>query len=177
MTGGDNYEYVLGRSFSDSARLHTVDPQIPAVPDTRIADIGAGTGPNLPSNVSPQIMSVFPEVPNEFIGKYDAVHTRLWCYIVRGGNTASLNNHATQLLNVLKFRTKPHSQSCIPIVTKTFLKLHSELIDSAYKAGLPSLPPRNEDNALLTTPIGAMKRETMYGRTLVTLLTQKPASL
>ncbi|KAL7937007.1 hypothetical protein V8C35DRAFT_213265 [Trichoderma chlorosporum] len=131
--------YVLGRSLMETVRLdgqhlifnlqngYTIDPKIPINPDTKIAEIGTGTGiwlldvstqvpptvqlngfdisdgqfpPQsiLPSNITLQVMNAFDEVPAEHFEKYDVVHLRLWCAIVKGCNTLPLIRHATQLL-------------------------------------------------------------------------------
>ncbi|EHK26247.1 uncharacterized protein TRIVIDRAFT_79707 [Trichoderma virens Gv29-8] len=137
VSNGDNY--VLGRSVMESVRLdgqhfifklqngYTIHPQIPITPDTKIAEIGTGTGiwlldvssqvpptvqlngfdiseeqfpaqSTLPSNMTLQVMDAFAEVPAEHFEKYDVVHMRLWCAIIRGCDTFPLIRHATQLL-------------------------------------------------------------------------------
>ncbi|KAM0261529.1 hypothetical protein ACHAQJ_002212 [Trichoderma viride] len=99
-------DYVLARNFTESVRLdgqhflfvlqngYTIDPKIPIGPDTKIAEIGTGTGvwlldvasqvpptvrldgfdisdeqfpskSSLPSNVNLQVMDAFAEVPED----------------------------------------------------------------------------------------------------------------
>ncbi|KAL7893063.1 S-adenosyl-L-methionine-dependent methyltransferase [Trichoderma sp. SZMC 28014] len=106
---------------------YTIDPKIPITPEMKIADMGTGTGiwlldlarqvpstvrldafdisdrqfphkDSRPENISFRILDAFSQVPDELIGKYDVVHLRLWCCIVRDCNTAALIRHATQLL-------------------------------------------------------------------------------
>ncbi|KAL7814624.1 S-adenosyl-L-methionine-dependent methyltransferase [Trichoderma aethiopicum] len=136
---GHGENYVLGRNFVESVRLDaqhflyrlqngfTIDPRIPIGPDTKIADMGTGTGiwlldvasqvpstvqlngfdisdeqfpcqSSLPSNVKLSVMDAFAEVPEKHRGKYDIVHMRLWCAIVQDGDPSALIRHATQLL-------------------------------------------------------------------------------
>jgi hypothetical protein len=52
-----------------------------------------------PDNISFRQLDAFSQVPEELIGKYDVVHLRLWCCIVKDCNTAALIKHATQLLS------------------------------------------------------------------------------
>ncbi|KAM0263202.1 hypothetical protein ACHAQJ_001357 [Trichoderma viride] len=133
------YDYVLGRSYTEGLRLetqhlllnihngYTIDPKIPITPETKIADMGTGTGiwlldmatqvpstvqldgfdisdeqfphkSNRPSNINFWIMDALSEVPDEFIEKYDVVHMRFWACVIRDGDTAALIKHATQLL-------------------------------------------------------------------------------
>ncbi|KAK1243048.1 hypothetical protein MKX08_005860 [Trichoderma sp. CBMAI-0020] len=106
---------------------YTIDPKIPITPEMKIADMGTGTGiwlldiarqvpstvqldafdisdkqfphkDSRPDNISFRILDAFSQVPDELVGKYDVVHLRLWCCIVRDCKTAALIQHATRLL-------------------------------------------------------------------------------
>ncbi|KAM6486545.1 S-adenosyl-L-methionine-dependent methyltransferase [Trichoderma sp. SZMC 28011] len=267
-------DYVLGRSFIETIRLdgqhfifnlqngYTIDPRIPINPDTKIAEIGTGTGiwlldvssqvpstvqlhgfdisdeqfppkSTLPSNITLQVMNAFEEVPEEHFQKYDVVHARLWCAIIRGCDTFALIRHVTQLLkpggylqwdeydpdrggayikgeeaeklysfaslirkelnidpswlvdipnrvkkaglNVVEFRADPFSQAVIPIITKSLFAFHASLIAGGYKAGIPSLPPRHEGDAILEAALDAVKnRGGALHCTPLALLAQKP---
>ncbi|KAL6892006.1 S-adenosyl-L-methionine-dependent methyltransferase [Trichoderma evansii] len=128
-------DYVLGREHSEETQhllfnIHngyTIDPEIPITPDTKIADMGTGTGiwlldvaeqvpstvqldgfdisdkqfphkANRPDNMNFRALDAFSQVPDDLMGKYDIVHLRLWCCIVKDSNTAALIQHATELL-------------------------------------------------------------------------------
>ncbi|KAL7942115.1 S-adenosyl-L-methionine-dependent methyltransferase [Trichoderma barbatum] len=239
----------------------TIDPIIPISPDAKIAEMGTGTGiwlldmasqvPStvqldgfdisdeqfpaqsaLPSNVTLQVLDSFAEMPEEHFEKYDVVHLRLWCAIIRGCDTFRLIKNATQLLkpggylqweevdhtrsrmyikgaevetlyslvnmicnelginfawledlpnrvkeaglNVLKFRMGPFSQVCIPMFTKSFIMVHMKIVDAAYKASVPSLPPRDESDAIIAAAMETVKNGATYHPSLLTLLAQKP---
>lgn len=64
-----------------------------------------------PDNMSFRILDAFSQVPEELIGKYDVVHLRLWCCIVRDCNTAALIQHATQLLSKFSPSRQPNLSS------------------------------------------------------------------
>lgn len=55
----------------------------------------------LPGNVSLTLMDSFGEVPDEMIGKYDVVHLRLWCCVVKRNDPRQLISHVTKLLRKL----------------------------------------------------------------------------
>ncbi|KAL7824065.1 S-adenosyl-L-methionine-dependent methyltransferase [Trichoderma gracile] len=272
---GHGENYVLGRNFVESVRLdgqhflfrlqngYTIDPRIPIGPDTKIAEMGTGTGiwlldvaaqvpstvqlngfdisdeqfpdrSSLPNNMNLSVMDAFADVPEKHRGKYDVVHMRLWCAVVQGGDPSALIRHATQLLKpggylqwedcdpsphhmvmkgaevealysyfarihkafnidhswlanlpthaekagleVVQFKMGPFSQPCVPIVTKTFLMIHIGLLDAAYRAGLPFLPPREEADNVLAAALDAVKNGGSYHCTPLTLLAQKPLS-
>ncbi|PTB77120.1 S-adenosyl-L-methionine-dependent methyltransferase [Trichoderma longibrachiatum ATCC 18648] len=132
-------DYILGRSYSEGLRLETqhllfgihngstMNPKIPITPESKIADVGTGTGvwllelatqvpptvqldgfdisdellpheSNVPSNVHFRIADAFSNAPDDCLEKYDVVHLRLFCCIVRGGNPEKLFQHAYSLL-------------------------------------------------------------------------------
>ncbi|UKZ82806.1 hypothetical protein TrVFT333_010604 [Trichoderma virens FT-333] len=110
-------DYVLGRDYAEGLRLETqhllwnihngftIDPKIPITPQTKIADLGTGTGvwlldvatqvpptvqldgfdisdeqfphkSNVPDNVNFRITDALSKVPDDLLGKYDVVHIR-----------------------------------------------------------------------------------------------------
>lgn len=78
-------------------------------------------------------------------------------------------------LNVLEFRSDPFSQAVVPIVTMSLFAFHASLIAGAYKAGIPSLPPRHEGDAVLEAALDAVKnRGGVLHFTPLALLAQKP---
>ncbi|KAH8129495.1 hypothetical protein ACSS6W_009978 [Trichoderma asperelloides] len=263
-------DYVLGREYSEGLRLetqhllfnihngYTIDPQIPITPETKIADMGTGTGiwlldvahqvpstvqldgfdisdmqfpheASRPDNMKFRTLDAFSQVPEELIGKYDIVHLRLWCCIVKDCNTAALIQHATRLLKpggylqwdeadlgqmhikgpeaeavsaldrivrsilhfdyawiqdlpnrskeagleVLKFKTEPFSKTCISIVTRTCIMAYFTGMETLYKFGYASLPPRNEAEAAVSALVEALKHGAVYHWTPVSLLARK----
>jgi hypothetical protein len=79
-------------------------------------------------------------------------------------------------LEVVQFTMRPFSQSCVPIVTNSFLMLHIGLLNAAYRAGLPFLPPREEADNVLAGALDAVKNGGSYHYTTLALLAQKPLS-
>ncbi len=78
-------------------------------------------------------------------------------------------------LNVVEFRADPFSQAVIPIITKSLFAFHASLIAGGYKAGIPSLPPRHEGDAILEAALDAVKnRGGALHCTPLALLAQKP---
>ena len=54
---------------------------------------------NVPSNVHFRIADAFSKVPDDCFEKYDIVHIRYFCCIVRGGNPEKIVQHALDLLS------------------------------------------------------------------------------
>ncbi|KFZ09187.1 hypothetical protein V501_05678 [Pseudogymnoascus sp. VKM F-4519 (FW-2642)] len=92
---------------------YTLNPKIPISPGMKIAEIGTGTGlwlldlaEHLPKtiqldgydisssqypseavladNISLNVLDAFGDVPPHLAGKYDVVHLRFWCCVVKG---------------------------------------------------------------------------------------------
>ncbi|KAL7910594.1 S-adenosyl-L-methionine-dependent methyltransferase [Trichoderma velutinum] len=76
---------------------------------------------------------------------------------------------------VLKFRNDPFPKAMGPLATRTFVLTHVAGIDSFYKTGHESLPPRHEADALLAALIGAVKNGAAFYPTQVSLLARKSA--
>lgn len=53
----------------------------------------------LPSNISLKKLNSLEAVPKELQGKYDVVHLRFWCCIVKGNDPRKLIQHALDLLS------------------------------------------------------------------------------
>ncbi|KAJ2976261.1 hypothetical protein NQ176_g5053 [Zarea fungicola] len=116
-------QHLLWRLYNG----YTMNPKIPISSDMKIAEIGTGTGlwlldlasqvpptvqldgydlsssqfPHksiLPHNVTFSILDAFGDVPAELVGKYDVVHMRFWCCIVKGNDPTKLIRHAAALL-------------------------------------------------------------------------------
>jgi hypothetical protein len=82
--------------------LLDVAQQVPSTVQLDAFDISDKQFPHKdsrPDNMSFRVLDAFSQVPDELVGKYDVVHLRLWCCIVRDCNTAALIRHATQLLS------------------------------------------------------------------------------
>lgn len=65
-------------------------------------DLSDGQFPHksaLPANVSLNTMDAFGDVPPELVGKYDVVHLRFWCCVVKANNPGGLIRHAMKLLS------------------------------------------------------------------------------
>jgi hypothetical protein len=45
------------------------------------------------------VLDAFGEVPPDLVGKYDVVHLRMWCCVVRGNDPIPLIRHAMNLLS------------------------------------------------------------------------------
>ncbi|KAL7940783.1 S-adenosyl-L-methionine-dependent methyltransferase [Trichoderma barbatum] len=132
-------DYALGRDYAEGLRLetqhllwnihdgYTIDPKIPITPQTKIADVGTGTGvwlldvatqvpstvqldgfdisdeqfphkSNVPENVNFRITDALSKVPDDLVGQYDVVHIRFLGPIIKGGDTEGVIQHAIQLL-------------------------------------------------------------------------------
>ncbi|CEL01801.1 hypothetical protein ASPCAL01379 [Aspergillus calidoustus] len=77
-------------------------------------------------------------------------------------------------LDVVEFKTGSFPTSMLPLVTKTHLSAHAELIASAYGAQSASLPPREEAENCLYRLIDATKTGAVYHWSPIMLLAQKP---
>lgn len=53
-----------------------------------------------PANVKFSTLDAFGEVPEGFIHKYDVVHLRFWCCVVRNNDPSGLIRHAERLLSM-----------------------------------------------------------------------------
>lgn len=98
------YQYI-------SIWLLDVARQVPSTVQLDAFDISDKQFPHKdsrPDNMSCRILDAFSQVPDELIGKYDVVHLRLWCCIVRDCNTAALIQHATQLLSRFPLSQQSH---------------------------------------------------------------------
>ncbi|KAL6826657.1 S-adenosyl-L-methionine-dependent methyltransferase [Trichoderma camerunense] len=134
-------DYVFARDYAEGLRLetqhllwnihngYTINPKIPITPQTKIADVGTGTGvwlldvatqvpptvqldgfdisdgqfphkSNIPDNVDFRIMDALSEVPDDLVEKYDVVHIRYLGPIVKRGNVEPIIQHAMRLLKV-----------------------------------------------------------------------------
>ncbi|KAL6697092.1 S-adenosyl-L-methionine-dependent methyltransferase [Trichoderma pleuroticola] len=137
MAGTD--DYVFARDYAEGLRLetqhllwnihngYTINPNIPITPQTKIADLGTGTGvwlldvatqvpptvqldgfdisdgqfphkSNIPDNVNFRITDALSKVPDDLVEIYDVVHIRYLGPIVKGGNAEPIIQHAMQLL-------------------------------------------------------------------------------
>lgn len=64
----------------------------------------------LPSNMTFSTLDAFSDVPAELAGKYDVVHMRFWCCVVKGNDPSKLIHHAAALLsefNILGKQSHP----------------------------------------------------------------------
>ncbi|KAJ5919133.1 hypothetical protein N7466_010076 [Penicillium verhagenii] len=106
---------------------YNLHPAISATEDMKIAEIGTGTGIWLldvasqvsknaqldgfdlsedqfphrsawPENVTFRTLDAFGEVPEELVHRYDVVHLRFWCCVVRNNDPSGLIRHAERLL-------------------------------------------------------------------------------
>ncbi|KIM93553.1 hypothetical protein OIDMADRAFT_61482 [Oidiodendron maius Zn] len=106
---------------------YALNPKIAISPGMKIAEIGTGTAlwlldiadhlpstielhgydvsdgqfppqTSLPRNVSLGILDAFGDVPPHLVGKYDVIHLRFWCCVVRGNDPSRLIRHAVTLL-------------------------------------------------------------------------------
>ena len=57
----------------------------------------------LPHNVSLGLLDAFGDVSPQLVGKYDVVHLRMWCCVVRGNDPSRLIRHAVTLLSIISF--------------------------------------------------------------------------
>ncbi|KAJ5946124.1 hypothetical protein N7454_002963 [Penicillium verhagenii] len=107
---------------------YDLHPAISATDDMKIAEIGTGTGIWLldvasqvsknaqldgfdlsedqfphrsawPENVTFRTLDAFGEVPEGLVHKYDVVHLRFWCCVVRNNDPSGLIRHAERLLS------------------------------------------------------------------------------
>jgi hypothetical protein len=65
-------------------------------------DLSDGQFPHksvLPANVSLNTLNAFKDVPLELVEKYDVVHLRFWCCVVKHNNPIGLIQHAMKLLS------------------------------------------------------------------------------
>ncbi|KAJ6013220.1 hypothetical protein N7540_007811 [Penicillium herquei] len=106
---------------------YTLNPEIPITEDMKIAEIGTGTGMWLldlssqvpegaqldgfdlseeqfphkstwPANINFRTVDAFGEVPRDLVHRYDVVHLRFWCCVVRNNDPSALIRHAKMLL-------------------------------------------------------------------------------
>ncbi|TVY42903.1 N-methyltransferase [Lachnellula subtilissima] len=134
-------DYLLVRGMHSSIRLnlqhylwkdglgYLIHPSIPLPrPDSRIADLGTGTGiwlldlasqlpattqlygfdifpsqyphaAHLPPNITLSVLdNLQPEPPKDLQGTFDIVHLRLWLGVVPNGDPIALLTHALKLL-------------------------------------------------------------------------------
>ncbi|KAJ5383074.1 hypothetical protein N7517_000985 [Penicillium concentricum] len=106
---------------------YVLNPAISQSPEMKVAEIGTGTGIWLldlasqlpqsaqldgfdfseeqfphqdfwPANVTFNRLDAFGDVPDHLANKYDVVHMRYWCSIVRNNDPAQLIRHAAGLL-------------------------------------------------------------------------------
>jgi hypothetical protein len=86
-----------------------------------------------------------------------------------------LDKHAKkQGLGVVEFKTGSFPTAMLPLVTKTHLSAHAELISSAYDVHSECLPPREDAENRLFRLIEATKEGAVYHWSPVMLLAQKP---
>ncbi|KAL3448435.1 S-adenosyl-L-methionine-dependent methyltransferase [Aspergillus insuetus] len=78
-----------------------------------------------------------------------------------------------QCLDVVEFKTGSFPTAMLPLVTKTHLSAHAELISSAYDAHAECLPPRQDAENRLFRLIEATKEGAVYHWAPVMLLAQK----
>jgi hypothetical protein len=89
-----------------------------------------------------------------------------------------LDKHAKKDgLDVVEFKKGVFPSSMLPLVTKTHLSAHAELIDSAYIGQSESLPPREGTEKSLFSLIEATKEGAVYHWSPVMLLARKPTAL
>lgn len=53
----------------------------------------------LPQNVQLNVLDAFGDVPHQLESKYDIVHLRFWCCVVRGDDPSRLMRHVLRLLS------------------------------------------------------------------------------
>lgn len=53
----------------------------------------------VPANVSLSVLNALDDVPDSLKGKYDVVHLRFWCCIVKGNDPTALIKHVVSLLS------------------------------------------------------------------------------
>jgi hypothetical protein len=57
----------------------------------------------LAEDVSLGLLDAFRNVPPHLAGKYDVVHLRFWCCVVKGDDPSPLIRHAMKLLSIIPF--------------------------------------------------------------------------
>jgi hypothetical protein len=55
----------------------------------------------LADNMSLNVLDAFGDVPPHLAGKYDVVHLRFWCCVVKGDDPSLLIRHAMNLLSII----------------------------------------------------------------------------
>ncbi|XHG05978.1 hypothetical protein AWENTII_009191 [Aspergillus wentii] len=106
---------------------YALHPDIPIKDDMKIADIGTGTGVwlldiendlpktvnldgfdisdsqfppahTLPANVHFGVLDALEDIPSKLAGRYDVVHLRMWCCVIKGNDPTQLIEAAYKLL-------------------------------------------------------------------------------
>ncbi|KAL3492456.1 S-adenosyl-L-methionine-dependent methyltransferase [Aspergillus germanicus] len=89
-----------------------------------------------------------------------------------------LDQHAKKEgLDIIEFKTGSFPTALLPLVTKTHLSAHAELIESAYGSRSASLLPRKEAENRLFRLIESTREGAVYHWSPVMLLARKPTAL
>lgn len=81
--------------------------QLPQTAQLDGYDVSGDQFPNkefLPANMTLNTLDAFDDVPESLVEKYDVVHLRFWCCIVKGNDPTKLIRHAAALLSELSLR-------------------------------------------------------------------------
>lgn len=74
-----------------------------------------------PANINFRTVDAFGEVPEDLVHRYDVVHLRFWCCVVRNNDPTGLIRHAERLLS-----------KHIPIIRRSFTKENALLEPGGY---------------------------------------------